>query len=102
MIEEPIQINRGALVELGWRYHIRKLSLFGSAVRSNFRPDSDIDILVKFEKGKAPSLGGMVELQEEISTLLGGRKVHLATPAILENPYRRRAILGDLEEQYVA
>jgi hypothetical protein len=44
----------------------------------------------------------MVELQEEISALLGGREVHLATLAILENPYRRQAILKDLEELDVA
>jgi uncharacterized protein len=102
VINERIQIPSGALVELGRRYRIRKLSVFGSAVRPDFRPDSDVDILVEFQKGKAPSLGGMVRLQEEISTLLGGREVHLATPAILENPYRRRAILKDLEELYVA
>ncbi len=92
MINGLIQIPSGALAELGRRYQIRKLSVFGSAVRPDFRPDSDIDILVEFQKGKAPSLGGMVALQEEIANLLGGLKVHLATPAILR----------DLEELDVA
>ena len=76
--------------------------LFGSAVRGNLKPDRDIDLLVEFENGGAPSLGGMVEIQEVFSELFGGRKVDVATPSILNNPYRKRAIEKDMEELYAA
>lgn len=95
-------ISRTALKKLVAHYHIRRLDLFGSAARGELKADSDIDLLVDFEKGKAPSLGGMVKLQEDFSTLFGGRKVDVATSSILNNPYRRQAIKKDMEELYAA
>ena len=89
------------LLQLVKRYHIRHLSLFGSAARGELGPDSDIDLLVEFEKGKEPSLGGMVEIQDAFETLFG-RRVDVATPSILNNPYRRRAIEKDMKELYAA
>jgi predicted nucleotidyltransferase len=102
VIGGKIVVLRAALQELAQRYHIRRLVLFGSAARGELKPDSDIDLLVEFESGKAPSLGGMVEIQEAFVALFGGRKVDVATPAILNNPYRRRAIEKDMEELYAA
>ena len=95
-------ISRAALEELAQRHHIRRLVLFGSAARGELKPDSDIDLLVEFESGEAPSLGGMVEVQDALVTLFGGRMVDLATPSILNNPYRRRAIEKNMEELYAA
>ena len=95
-------VSRTALKKLVANYHIRRLDLFGSAVRGELKADSDIDLLVDFEKGKAPSLGGLVKLQEDFSTLFGGRKVDVATPSILNNPYRRQAIKKDMQELYAA
>ena len=80
----------------------RRLALFGSAARGELRPDSDIDLLVEFESGESPSLGGMTEIQEAFAKLFGGRKVGVATPSILNNPYRRRAIEKDMEEKLYA
>ena len=102
VIGDTIVISRAALQELTQRYHIRRLVLFGSAARGELRPESDIDLLVEFEKSAAPSLGGMVEIQEALVKLFGGRKVDLATPSILNNPYRKRAIEKDMEELYAA
>jgi predicted nucleotidyltransferase len=79
------------------KHHIRRLQLFGSAARGELRPDSDIDLMVEFEQGEGPSLWEMVGVQEEFSELFGGRPVDLATPAILENPYRRQSIERDLK-----
>lgn len=62
---------------------------------------TSIDLLVEFKKEAQTSLFDMVRLQEELSRLFG-RKVDLATPAILENPYRRRSVLKDLREIYAA
>jgi len=63
VIGETLVVSRKAFKELAQRYHINKLVLFGSAARGKLEPDSDIDLLVEFIEGKAPSLGGMVRLQ---------------------------------------
>ncbi|MFQ5660979.1 MAG: nucleotidyltransferase domain-containing protein [Gammaproteobacteria bacterium] len=97
-----IPVSRNALSAILERYHIKRLALFGSAVRGELTPSSDIDLLVEFEQGKAPSLGGMVMINDAFSTLLGGRKVDIATPSILNNPYRRREIEKDMELLYAA
>ena len=97
-----LRVSRSALSQLARRYHIKRLSLFGSAARGELEDESDIDLLVEFEEGKAPSLGGMVSINEDFSALFGGRKVDIATPSILNNPYRKRAIEKDLEELYAA
>jgi len=102
VIGHTITVSRAALRELAQRYHIRRLVLFGSAARGELGPGSDIDLLVEFESGKSPSLGGMVEIQEAFAKLFDGRKVDMATTSILNNPYRRRAIEKDMEELYAA
>ena len=68
-------------------YRIRKLSLFGSALRDELTADSDIDILVEFEKGKAPGLMGFCHIQNLLSDLIG-RKVELHTPNDLSRYFR--------------
>ena len=95
-------VPRIVLAELARRYHIKRLALFGSAARGELTPSSDIDLLVEFEQGLAPSLGGMTAINNAFSSLFGGRKVDIATPAILKNPYRRREIEKDLELLYAA
>lgn len=102
VIGGTVVVSRAALQELAQRFRIRRLVLFGSAARGELKPDSDIDLLVEFEKGKSPSLGGMVEIQEAFTALFGGRRVDVATPAILNNPYRQREIEKDMEELYAA
>jgi len=102
VIGGKVVISRAALQELARRYHIHRIVVFGSAARGELKPDSDIDLLVEFEKGESPSLGGMVEIQEAFAVLFGGRKVDVATPAILNNPYRQREIEKDMEELYAA
>lgn len=102
VIGQTITVSRAAVQDLAHRYHIRRLVLFGSAARDELRPDSDIDLLVEFEHGAAPSLGGVVEIQDAFSAVFGGRKVDVATPSILNNPYRRRAIEKDMVELYAA
>lgn len=102
VIGGEIEISRSALQELVKRFHIRRLYLFGSAARGELRPDSDIDLLVEFENKGAPSMGGLVEIQDAFERLFHGRKVDVATPSILNNPYRKRAIEKDMKELYAA
>ena len=101
-IGSQLSVSSRALLALVRLYHIQRLVLFGSAARGELEPGSDIDLLVEFKPGRSPSLGGMVEIKDALSVLFGGRKVDLATPSILNNPYRRRAIEKDMEELYAA
>lgn len=101
-IDDALTVPRSALHALARRRHIRHIAVFGSAARGERRADSDIDLLVEFEPGRSPSLGTMVELQDELSALFGGHAVEVATPSILNNPYRRRAIEHEARELYAA
>jgi predicted nucleotidyltransferase len=85
-------------------HHICFLAMFGSVLREDFRPDSDIDILVEFEQGHQPDLFGLVELQEKLSRIVG-HKVDLVERRAVErseNYIRRRHILESAETIYVA
>ena len=81
------------------RHHIRKLAVFRSALREDFRDDSDLDVLVEFEPGQTPGLA-FFGMEAELSDLLG-RKVDLNTPQFL-SPYFREEVLAEAEVQYVA
>jgi len=78
---------------------IRKLALFGSILRDDFRPDSDVDVLVEFLPGVRVGLA-FITMQDELSAIFG-RKVDLQTPASLSK-YFRDEVLGEAEVQYVA
>ncbi len=94
-----IIVDRSRLAEFCRRHHIRRLSLFGSALRGDFSEESDIDVLVEFEPGHAPGLLGMARLERELSRILGGRKVDLRTPEDLSR-YFRDEVLREAEVQY--
>ena len=81
------------------RHHIRRLALFGSALREDFRPDSDIDVLVEFEQGHVPGFFKLFDMEGELSSLLGGRKVDLRTPQDLSR-YFRDEVVAHAEVQY--
>lgn len=93
-----IVIPQDKLAEFCQRYHIRKLSLFGSVLRDDFRHDSDVDVLVEFEAGHVPGFLGISVMQIELSNLLG-RKVDLRTPAELSRYFRQR-VLDTAQVQY--
>ncbi|MCY7272960.1 MAG: nucleotidyltransferase family protein [Phormidesmis sp. CAN_BIN44] len=95
----PIQISQAKIAEFCQRHHIRKLSLFGSVLRDDFSPDSDIDVLVEFEPGKTPGFA-IVTMQQELSDLLDGRPVDLRTPQELSR-YIRDRVLSEALVQYV-
>lgn len=93
-----IELPRTAIAEFCRRHRIRRLALFGSVLRSDFRPESDIDILVEFAPGYAPGLA-FFAMQEELSRLLG-RQVDLNTPNDLSRYFRDR-VLSEAESIYV-
>ncbi|HTE84552.1 MAG TPA: nucleotidyltransferase family protein [Dehalococcoidia bacterium] len=81
------------------RHHIRKLAVFGSALRDDFRDKSDLDVLVEFEQGYTPGLA-FFSMEAELSGLLG-RRVDLNTPQFL-SPYFRDQVLAEAEALYDA
>ena len=81
------------------RRHIRRLSLFGSVLRDDFRSDSDIDVLVEFEPGHVPGLA-FFAMEAELSDILG-RNVELSTAAFLSR-YIRDSVLANAQVQYDA
>jgi len=81
-----VAVDRSTIAAFCRRHHIRKLSLFGSVLRDDFRPDSDVDVLVEFEPGHVPGLA-FFAMQRELSEILG-RKVDLNTPQCLSRYYR--------------
>ena len=85
------------IAEFCKRNHIRKLSLFGSVLRDDFRPDSDVDVLIEFEPEHVPGLA-FFEMEANLSKILG-RKVDLNTPKCL-SPYFRNEVLMESETLY--
>jgi len=82
------------------KFGIARLALFGSAARGEMTPESDIDLLVDFAPDSKVSLFDIPAIQDAFSAAFGGRKVDIATPEVLENPYRRKTILRDARVLY--
>lgn len=87
MIVTNITIPEEAIVDFCRKHHIRKLSLFGSVLREDFRPDSDMDVLVEYETGYVPGYFSSNRIRWELSEILG-REVDLRTPASLSDYFR--------------
>jgi predicted nucleotidyltransferase len=88
LILRHFNISPGAVADLCRRHHIRKLSLFGSVLREDFGPDSDVDVLVDFELEHIPGFLRLHEIEQELSALLDGRRVDLITEKFLNRRIR--------------
>ncbi|MCC6801929.1 MAG: nucleotidyltransferase family protein [Anaerolineae bacterium] len=91
MINQRIALPLEAIAEFCQRHHIRRLSLFGSVLRDDFRPDSDIDVLVEFEADAKVSLLDMGGMQVELTELLG-REVDFKTEGFISDRILRRVM----------
>jgi predicted nucleotidyltransferase len=100
VVSQKPAIPRDKVEEFCRRNHIRRLSFFGSILRDDFGPDSDIDVLVEFEPGHVPGLIRLAGMELELSQLLGGRKVDLNTPVCLSRDFRRE-VLAEAVAHYV-
>lgn len=99
-MSDHLRIDNEALADFCRRNHIRRLSLFGSVLREDFGPDSDIDVLVEFDPGYSIGLIKMAGMEIELSQLFG-RKVDLRTPQDLSR-YFRDEVVSSAEVQYAA
>lgn len=95
-----VEVPKRKIANFCRHYHIRRLAIFGSALRPDFDEASDIDVLVEFDPQYIPGLLGMARMERELSTLWAGRKVDLRTPEDLSR-YFRQQVLDEAEDQYV-
>ncbi len=93
-----IDIPKERIEDFCRRHRVRRLALFGSVLRDDFTPNSDVDVLVEFEPGKTPGWR-FFSMEEELSAILG-RRVDLNTPNSLSK-YFRDEVLAEAEEVYV-
>lgn len=96
-----IIIDREAVAEFCRDHHILKLALFGSVLRDDFGPDSDVDVLVEFEPGKVPGLIRLAGMELDLSPFFGGRKIDLRTSEDLSR-YFRDQVVATAEGIYAA
>lgn len=100
-VSNRVPLDLDALAELCRRWQVRELSLFGSVLRDDFGPTSDVDVLVEFLPGAPWSLLDFVTLQDELASRFG-RPVDLVERAAVRNPFVRRAIHDTAQQVYAA
>lgn len=91
-MEPRIPIPKQEVANICRRYNVAELSLFGSVLREDFRPDSDIDVLIAFLPGKRPTLEAWIALHDELESIFA-REVDLVERRLIVNPFRRHEIL---------
>ncbi len=94
-----LEMNKASIVAFCRKHDIRRLSLFGSQLKGIAGRESDIDLLVEFDPGKEPGLLGLAEMEQELSTILGGQAVDLRTPDDLSR-YFREDVIRSSQVQY--
>jgi len=96
-----VMIDRERIEAFCRKWRVKELSIFGSALREDFGPDSDMDVLVELQPDHGLSLYDWVDMIEELKDIFG-RDVDLVAKGGLKNPFRRRAILGNAEVVYAS
>jgi len=100
-VSPRIAVNRERIAEFCRRWGVTEFSLFGSVLREDFRPDSDVDVLVVFAPDAQHGLDDFEEMERELRSLFG-RKVDLVQKKLLRNPFRRHHILTNRQVLYAA
>jgi len=96
-----IDIPKDKISEFCRRRQVKELAIFGSALRDDFRPDSDVDVLVVFHDGAKRNLFDHIEAEEELKQIFG-REVDLVEKKAVRNPFRRHHILSNFEVIYAS
>ena len=101
MQKKKFRIPRKKIAEFSRRWKVVEFSLFGSALRADFRPDSDVDVLVTFSKEAEISLFDLVQMKLDLEKIFH-RPVDIIEKDALENPFRKREILRTAQVVYAA
>jgi predicted nucleotidyltransferase len=94
-----LKLDESVIHEFCRKWKVKELALFGSVLREDFQPDSDVDVLVTFAEDADWSLFDFVRMSDELKELLG-REVDLVEKPALRNPFRRKSILENMEVVY--
>ena len=100
-LSDPLRFDATALKQLCRRNAVRRLALFGSRLKGSARSDSDIDLLVEFERGREPGLIGLTQLEIDLAGVFGGSKIDLRTAADL-SPLFRDEVVRSAQPVYAA
>ncbi len=100
-ISPKVEVSQEAIASFCHRWKITEFALFGSILRDDFRPDSDVDVLVSFAPDEKWSLWDIIAMKEELEKLFG-REVDLVQKDCLRNPFRRYEILSTKQVIYAA
>jgi len=99
-MKSGVNISKEKIINFCKKNHIKRLAFFGSVQRNDFNPESDVDILVEFEPGHTPGFFKLFDMEQELSSVLNGRKVDIRTPDDLSR-YFRDKIKEEAEIYYV-
>jgi predicted nucleotidyltransferase len=100
-MNQLVRIDQARIEAFCRKWKIREFALFGSALRDDFGPESDVDVLIEFEPGIPWSLYEWIDMIDELKEMFG-REVDLVSKKGLRNPFRRREILSTCEVIYAA
>jgi len=101
LLAKRISFSKAKIAAFCKRWQISEFSLFGSVLRDDFTPESDVDVLVNFHQQAKWSLWDLMDMTEELEKMFG-RKVDLVEKEAIRNPYRRHSILNGSQVFYVA
>jgi predicted nucleotidyltransferase len=101
-VQARFNLAADRLADLCARWGIVELCVFGSALRDDFRPDSDVDVLVTFDDGGGYTFETLPDLLDELSRMFAGRRIDLVEKPLITNPFRRHAILSSRQVLYAA
>ncbi len=99
-MKDKLDISTDRLAEFCEQNHVKKLAIFGSAIRDDFGPKSDVDILVDFLPNHTPGFFGLIEMEEKLSDIFGQRQIDLRTPQDLSRHFRDKVVAA-AEVKYV-
>ena len=101
LVLERFRLSQEQIETFCRKHHIDRLALFGSVLRDDFTPDSDIDVLVEFDPDHIPGLMGLAGMEIELSELIGDHRADVNTPLSISR-YFRDEVLKEAEALYVA
>ena len=96
-----IHVPTDVLAAFCQKWQIAELSVFGSVLRDDFRPDSDVDVLVTFQRGAGMTFEGFLDMRDELASIFG-REVDLVEKRLITDPFRRHEILTTRKVLYAA
>jgi hypothetical protein len=102
VVKARIELPMKRIEEFCRKYGVEEFSLFGSALRDDFGPASDVDVMISLKPGQTMTAAKFLDMRDELSALFGGREIDLIQKRLLKNPFRRHEILKTRQVLYAA